>query len=358
MNSSLASDVRIWHTSGNAPVGVGFIASPIHVITCAHVVADALGDKNLAYEKHAPKKEVEIDFPAFSNKTKRLSCLATIRSWAALHGPSPDDIAILELRQPIPKDSMPISVCYQYKPGDSIRAYGVRASIQDGAYIEGRYLGLLPGPRLQITSDQKELAIDLGCSGGAVWLANGNGVIGMATAAIMETSGLLLPIEEIGKFYAATTGLTLLTHGIEWSVDHLIILMFEEELNHQSQLQFIKTFPLGPAFDPYFVPYNIKRAYATRALAQAAFAENIIGTANALLLESLPSRPKNIAPLTLAACELPNPNFGWLNYWSIVFCSASGLSPRLVAALLAVSPPTLLNSVKNDVTALIEALRR
>ena len=52
--------LRIFHSNGLA-VGVGFLVDDWRALTCAHVVASALGLK--AYPVDAPPDELTLDFP-------------------------------------------------------------------------------------------------------------------------------------------------------------------------------------------------------------------------------------------------------------------------------------------------------
>jgi hypothetical protein len=354
MSNSFSSDVRVWSNSRNIPIGVGFVVSPSHVITCAHVVADALGDRQLAYGQYDSEWNIQIDFPSVpSGKVYT----AKIRGWAPLDRPAPDDMAILELNESIPEEVKPITICKQYIPGDFIRAFGIRGNLPRGTYVEGKYLGEVVG-RLEITSEHEDKAIDHGCSGGAVWLANGNGVIGMTTAKILKQTGYALPIEEIAKFFKAKTGLDILDNGSDWYVDELIIKMFDVgvELSDEERLKIIRTMPMGPAFDPFKKPLpKIKKAYAIATTAITAV--EIISDANQLLLDSLPEEPENTDPYILKSYDLPNPNEYFHHYWASVFVEACRLSPRLVGSLLVVTPPPVLIGIKEDVLVLLKKLR-
>ncbi len=48
------------------PVGAGFLVTPNHVITCAHVVNDALGQPQNSLDQ--PDAEVLLDFPLGTSK--------------------------------------------------------------------------------------------------------------------------------------------------------------------------------------------------------------------------------------------------------------------------------------------------
>ncbi|NES25407.1 MAG: S1 family peptidase, partial [Symploca sp. SIO3E6] len=55
-----SSVVRIYSKSGKV-VGAGFLVSPQHILTCAHVVDDALGISRNTVEM--PTAAISLDFP-------------------------------------------------------------------------------------------------------------------------------------------------------------------------------------------------------------------------------------------------------------------------------------------------------
>jgi Trypsin-like peptidase domain len=352
----MASDARIWGSRNKVPVGVGFIAGPLHVVTCAHVVADALGDRNLAKGDVDPKWTIEVDFPAVADKDTRHVLVAKVHAWARLDGPAPDDVAILKLSEPIPDATTPVVVSNHYTPGQRVRGYGVRSGLPAGAYVEGTYEGPLDKYRLQITSENEDTALAAGCSGGAFWLSDGGGVIGMATAAILRQSGILLRIEDLARFFELKTGIELGTQQVKVSTAGLINAALEGSLDEVALIKVAQTFPMGPAISGFFVKSEIKRAYAQR-LNSKVSSDEVIRQANGILLASLKKRPPRLHTFILTEAQLPNPDRGWLFYWSEVFALAGVLSPRMVAALLLAAPVPLLGDIVAEATALLDELR-
>ena len=60
-----SSVVRIYSNSGKV-VGAGFLVSQKYILTCAHVVADALGIARNTAEM--PNAEIRLDFPLLAAK--------------------------------------------------------------------------------------------------------------------------------------------------------------------------------------------------------------------------------------------------------------------------------------------------
>ncbi|MCI5190775.1 MAG: hypothetical protein D3905_13505, partial [Candidatus Electrothrix sp. AS4_5] len=83
------------------PVGAGFLVTPQHIITCAHVVNDALGRNKYAAEP--PADEIFLDFPLLNN---RPLLRAKILHWFSVQENSSvaeiEDVAVLQLLPDIP----------------------------------------------------------------------------------------------------------------------------------------------------------------------------------------------------------------------------------------------------------------
>lgn len=89
--------VRILRIEGELrrPVGAGFLVTPKHILTCAHVVNTALGRKQYAADQ--PDAEIFLDFPLLR---------ATILHWFPVQENAAvgdrEDIAVLQLLSDIP----------------------------------------------------------------------------------------------------------------------------------------------------------------------------------------------------------------------------------------------------------------
>src|SRR5579885_1172795 len=86
--------VRIFHNHGeDIPVGVGFLVSNKYILTCAHVVTQAL---DLRDGSRRPDTAISLDFPLVASGSM-LS--AYVIDW---HPDDSEDIALLELEGPPP----------------------------------------------------------------------------------------------------------------------------------------------------------------------------------------------------------------------------------------------------------------
>src|SRR5688500_5693973 len=99
-----ASFVRI-SKEGGPPTGAGFLMSDDgHVLTCAHVVGEALGVSGDTSEK--PQGVVHLDFPFRGGA----ALTAYVEYWQPLSGPPTKpsgDIAILQLAASPPDGAQP-----------------------------------------------------------------------------------------------------------------------------------------------------------------------------------------------------------------------------------------------------------
>jgi WD40 repeat protein len=171
--------VRIWSRSatdsGARIVGTGILVSPRHVITCAHVVTQALGHEG----KEPPVEGVPLDFPASAPGRVLKGKVAV---WYPRE-PQADgryDIAGLELEVP-PEGIRPAPLVLLEDTWDRpCRAFGFPAGRPDGNYAEGALKDVLANGWVLIRggADAREFARP-GYSGGPVYTPEG--VVGMLT---------------------------------------------------------------------------------------------------------------------------------------------------------------------------------
>ncbi|MEZ4644869.1 MAG: hypothetical protein R3E31_19420 [Chloroflexota bacterium] len=92
--------VRI-KTADNVIVGAGFLATENHILTCAHVVSDALGQPR----QEMPGAPVLLDFP-FIAPGEKVTAVVTL--WRPKRPDGTGDIAGLELQAPPPVGARPL----------------------------------------------------------------------------------------------------------------------------------------------------------------------------------------------------------------------------------------------------------
>jgi len=171
--------VRIQRSTGEV-VGAGFLVGEKHILTCAHVVAEALG---IAQDHLDPPEEsVQLDFPLLA-PGKNLTAQVVV--WQP---PRPDgrgDIAGLELDALPPPEASPAHlVAAENLWGHSFRAFGFPRGNEGGTWASGTLLDRQAVGWVQI-EDVKETGyrVQPGFSGTPICDDELEGVVGMVVAA-------------------------------------------------------------------------------------------------------------------------------------------------------------------------------
>ena len=179
----------------DAREGMGFIIGEHHILTCAHVVASALGASG-------DLKGRRVSFSYSPLNLRSTVVEATVEGYwprddSARKGDPPSDVALLRVvdaNWTHPYDSViaPWGVGVAYDMG--VRGYGISDTVRSGRDFQGPVSGEGAGMRWRISSHaDPNRKIVPGCSGGAVWV--GTRVIGMVTSFQQEEVGLFIPAE-------------------------------------------------------------------------------------------------------------------------------------------------------------------
>jgi hypothetical protein len=189
--------VRIW--SATRPVGVGFLVSRRHVMTCAHVVADALGRRDaLALATQGPEDEISLNFVRDETPKNQPTHRARVAIWhAEKEESSKRDIAVLELvdGMELPSAAVPIVGYPNSQVYDKLSGFGIKYGLPDGTYVNGQWMGYVRHDRVEISAQTTDEAVREGCSGAALWNLNRGGVAGMIVEMQTATQGRIIPIE-------------------------------------------------------------------------------------------------------------------------------------------------------------------
>ncbi len=177
--------VRI-HTKAGGVIGAGFLVGERHILTCAHVIAQALGLANDA--KDLPSSTVSLDFPQLARHTL-LS--AKVIFWDPVQEDGQGDIAGLELL-----DEPPIGAeaVHYFAPAKQVwdhpfRALGFPSGYDDGVWATGRLLGRLGTNWIQLEDVKVPgFAVIAGFSGTPVWDTQSQGVVGMIVASSQQAA--------------------------------------------------------------------------------------------------------------------------------------------------------------------------
>ncbi|HLC16995.1 MAG TPA: serine protease, partial [Thermodesulfovibrionia bacterium] len=182
------------------PVGAGFLVTPNHVLTCAHVINDALRRKQNASE--CPDVTVLLDFPLIKNQPLMS---AKIIKWFPVQDDSAvgkiEDIAVLELLPdvPLPAEAHPVPVVVLDDKSFTehrVRMCGFPVGVDDGTYANGRLQGLTAKGWVEIHHNLDSGIVEEGFSGTAVWAIMENAVCGMTVSMLSRqkaTTAYMIP---------------------------------------------------------------------------------------------------------------------------------------------------------------------
>ena len=178
--------VRILNKNGSY-IGIGVLISHEHLITCSHVILDALGLKHTSLD--VPKESVYVDFP-YQKKQTLLSAKVVEESWRppqkdiSNYLDDGEDIAILRLDGIAPKTAGPAQFVQLEELEDhEIDFFGVPANNPQGVWTSGKVVKKLPNGRLQIQgTGQEGYSVEPGFSGSPILDKNQQAVIGIVVA--------------------------------------------------------------------------------------------------------------------------------------------------------------------------------
>jgi hypothetical protein len=171
--------VRI-HTKAGGVAGAGFLVGERHILTCAHVIAQALGLADDAPDQ--PASTISLDFPQLASHTL-LS--AEVVFWDPVQADGRGDIAGLKLldEPPVGAEAVHFALAEQVWE-HPYRAFGFPAGLDDGVWSGGRLKGRQGTNWIQLEDDKiPGFAVIAGFSGAPVWDEQLQGVVGMIVAA-------------------------------------------------------------------------------------------------------------------------------------------------------------------------------
>ncbi|MCI5180449.1 MAG: hypothetical protein D3911_14235, partial [Candidatus Electrothrix sp. AW3_4] len=176
------------------PVGAGFLVTPQHIITCAHVINDALGRKKHAADR--PEAELLLDFPLL---TDHPLLRATILQWFPVQEESAvgdrEDIAVLQLLSdiPLPAEAQPAPLVLPHEQSffeQRVRMCGFPVGVDNGTYTNGVLQGVNAKGWVEIHHQGSEL-VEAGFSGTAVWAVAENAVCGMTVSVLNRRNAVV-----------------------------------------------------------------------------------------------------------------------------------------------------------------------
>jgi len=166
--------VRI-RTTNDEIVGAGFLAGEKFVVTCAHVISNALG---IPQTPEMPTSIISLDFPLLAGKPQ---CSAKVVHWQPIHPDGSGDIAGLELVD-VPSAARPPRLANSMW-GKEFTTFGFPREHNEGVYARGQTLGKQGNGFVQLEGTTTTgISIEKGFSGSPVWDIKRQAVVGMVVA--------------------------------------------------------------------------------------------------------------------------------------------------------------------------------
>jgi hypothetical protein len=179
--------VRIFENDSDCVVGMGFWVSPGRLVTCAHVVNQALGLENNAEEM--PEKEVRLDFPFLNSGRLR----AKVTLWLPVDQAQINrDIAVLNMLDDLPQDIVPIPLAEPI--GKALITKGYPEGYNDfplGAEVTISEVGATANGWIQL--ENPEGRVSPGFSGGLVWEKSSGTAAGMIVSSAEKSVAFMIP---------------------------------------------------------------------------------------------------------------------------------------------------------------------
>lgn len=159
---------------GTQVIGAGFVVEGGYVLTCAHVVKQALG----AQKAQSPVGQIiKINFPQISRRKK-------FDAEVLLYRFDEDDVDVAGLRvlEPLPEQIRPAKLV-RYAVGTDFGVLGFPKGVPRGVWAYGKLEHEVCG-WAQMKGNQQSYAIQPGFSGAPVWDIRNEVVVGMAVARV------------------------------------------------------------------------------------------------------------------------------------------------------------------------------
>jgi len=164
---------------GNTVIGAGFWVEGGYLLTCAHVIRDALA---LKPEESALGRRVKINFP-YVSLSQKLTAEVLVYHYDKSEETPDDDIAGLRVIESLPAGVCPAKVVGGYQFRNPYQVLGFPKGHAKGISSYGQLLEELPNGLVQMEDTKAEgIAILPGFSGTPVWDETAGAVVGMVVA--------------------------------------------------------------------------------------------------------------------------------------------------------------------------------
>jgi S1-C subfamily serine protease len=208
MPPEAAWHVRIRGPESDVVVGAGVLIDSRHILTCAHVITNALG-RDKASE--APVEAVRIDFPQCAREDNRMARVIA-GGWFPEHQSA--DIAVLEVDGDDIVHAVPAPLRPALNPEDqTVYALGHPAGYDNGIWARARLIargGVNPEWVQMEAFSNIGKRIQKGYSGAGVWDEQKRAVIGCVIAADRaepDRVAWMIPLEIVARYWPDLEGL-------------------------------------------------------------------------------------------------------------------------------------------------------
>jgi V8-like Glu-specific endopeptidase len=177
---------RIFDRQGQV-IGTGFLVAPGYVLTCAHVVLQAIGIPKESFAKYEgqPQELLSLDFHVLASGQ---SIQANVVAWLP-YSLEAGDVAALKLLTPEPTEAQPIPLVEVSRADvetDRHSVYGFGKGASGGRSDAYRPKANVAGGRFQLCKfDSEDETIKPGFSGAPVWNEARQCIIGMVATAVV-----------------------------------------------------------------------------------------------------------------------------------------------------------------------------
>jgi hypothetical protein len=169
------------YNSKDIIIGTGFLISPHRLLTCAHVVIQALGIEKTTKIPQAP---IKFDFCRHPPLTAKIVFWQPCSSSKIENAQYGEDIAVLEIIEPRSSDEIvPNLLSIKTNNEKCINIYGYPERYNGGIWVTSEFQGLTSYGWLQMNQIKlRDRIIEGGFSGAPVWDEDKKTIIGMVMA--------------------------------------------------------------------------------------------------------------------------------------------------------------------------------
>lgn len=172
-------------------VGAGCLVSKEYIVTCAHVVADALGIPRNTQD--TPSGLVKLDFPFPAEEKNKKKFHAKVIVWQSQSSPVysyGEDIAVLQLEEKLPSNYVSCKLSLADTTNDEFSVVGFPQGRNPGAITKGKLLGTLGNGLVQMVVESLSLFyVEPGFSGAPVWDEKLASFVGIVTSSELDAHG-------------------------------------------------------------------------------------------------------------------------------------------------------------------------